>query len=351
MAGWFALACASETPAPKSTSDAPQAEASSEIAFPPTGPIELRPSGGPLEGTLYQVLMSYEGRTEVNDDRPEASEDASQSVDERTSLELDFRQMPVATPPGGDLAWSLVLEALKRRMHMVPPGAEHILEIGDDRMRVQMNEKVETDLRGAQPKQDLTPRTVLGKSFALLVSDARGNPKGITVRGLPPAKKMLATLPLRESLGYLQIAYPDRPVAPGDTWHAKRFFPNPIGKLGLAVDVEMRLVGFERIGRVPCARVVMRANVDATKVPSEIGFTFDEVRYQLAGDAWFDLSTGQVAAVRIEDVAAVSYRRTATATPARARMRYEGHSALQRLDALPASTNWADGSKRFSAVK
>jgi hypothetical protein len=36
--------------------------------------------------------------------------------------------------------------------------------------------------------------------------------------------------------------------------------------------------------------------------------------------------------------------------PARVRMRYEGRSALKRLDSLPGSTHWADGSKRFGAV-
>jgi hypothetical protein len=321
------------------------------MAFPPMGPIELRPTNAPPEGTLYQVLMSYEGRTEITDERPGAGGENSQSVDEKVALEVDFRQMPVPTPTTDEIASSLLLEALKRDMKMAPPGAEHILEIGDDRLRVQMNDKVETDLRGAQPKQDLTPRTVIGKSFALLVNDAHGNPKGVTLRGLPTAKKMFSTLPLRESLAYVQIGFPDRPVSPGDTWHAKRFFPNPIGKLGLAVDVEMRLVGFERIGEAPCARVVLRSQVDATNVPSEIGFTFEEVRYQLAGDAWLDLATGEIAAARIEDVAAVSYKKTATAMPGRARMRYEGRAALQRLDSLPASTTWADGSKRFSAVK
>jgi len=345
--GWVALACASGAPAPEHASNAAKAAESAEIAFPPTGPVDLRPAGSPHEGTLYQLLMSYEGRTEVSEDRPGASEDRTRMVDEKVSLQIDYREMPVATPTSAEIASSLVL----RRMRMSPPGEEHLIEIGDDRLRVQVNNKVETDLRGAQPKQDLTPRTVLGKSFALVLDDALGNPKVITIRGIPPAKKMLVTLPLRESLGYLQIGYPDHPVSPGDTWHAKRFFPNPIGKLGLAVDVELRLVGFERLGEAPCARVVLRSFVDAKDVNSEVGFAFDEVRLQLTGDAWLDLETGQVAAARIEDVAAVSYHKTAAAIPARVRMRYESRSALQRLDSLAASATWADGTKRFSAVK
>jgi hypothetical protein len=347
--GFCVLACASGAPEPKATSGAAKHSTSAEIAFPPTGPVELRAANAPAEGTLYQLVVTYEGRTEIAEEGPGAQD--PQTLDEKTLLEIDYRQMPVATPTGDELASTLLLEALKRRMRLAPPGKEHILEIGDDRLRTQTDDKVDTDLRGAQPKQDLTPRVLIGKPFALVVDDAFGNPQGITIRGLPAAKKMLATLPLRESLGYLQIAFPNRPVSPGDTWHAKRFFPNPIGKLGLAVDVEMRLVGFERVEGAPCAHVTLRSRLDGTNVPSEVGFAFEEVHYQLSGDAWLDLSTGQVESVRIEDVAATLYRKTAAAIPARARMRYEGRAELKRLDEMPAGTTWADGSKRFSAVK
>ena len=350
VAGWLALACASGAPAPTDHASQKHA-AANDGAFPPTGPVDLHPANAPPEGTLYQVLVSYEGRSEVTDDRP-GSTDEPHTLEERLSLELDFRQVPVPAQPG-ELAFSLVLEALKRRARMAPPGAEHVIELGDDRLRVSLNDKIETDLRGAQPKQDLTPRTLIGKSFALVVTDAYGTTKGVSVRGVPAAKRLLAQLPLRESLSYVQIAYPDKPVSPGDTWHATRYFPNPIGRLGLAVDVEMRLVGFERIGDAPCARVTLRASQDATKIASVQGFTFDEVRYQLQGDAWLDLATGQVAAARIEDVAAVLYHKAAAAIPTRVRMRFEGRSALQRIESLPVGPHatWADGSKRFSAVK
>ncbi len=350
VAGWLVLACASGTPAPTEHTSEKHA-AGGDASFPPHGPVDLRPANAPAEGTLYQVLMSYDGRSEVADDRKGATAEA-QTLDERTSLELDFRQVPVPAPPG-DLAFSLVLEALKRRTRIMPPGTEHVIELGEDRLRVSRNDKVETDLRGAQPKHDLTPRALLGKSFALVVTDAFGTTKGVSVRGAPAAKRLLGTLPLRETLSYVQIAYPDRPVSPGDTWRATRYFPNPIGRLGLAVDVELRLVGFERIGDAPCARVSLRASQDAKKVTSVQGFEFDEVRYQLEGDAWLDLATGQVAAARIEDASAIAYHKVAAAIPTRVRMRYEGRSALQRLESLPVGPNatWADGSKRFSAVK
>ncbi|MFI5317297.1 MAG: hypothetical protein ACHQ6T_16475 [Myxococcota bacterium] len=346
--GIFALACASSAPEPRPTPAPVRRSAPREIAFPPTGPVELRPESAPAEGTLYQLVMKTEGRTEITTNGPGSHE--SQMVDEKTSLEIDYRQMPVATPTADDLASSLVLEALMRRLRIAPPGKEQLLEIGDDRLRTSVDDKVGTDLRGAQPKEDLTPREVIGKSFALIVLDVQGNPKGVTLHGVPPAKKMLSTLPLRESLSFVQIAYPDHPVSPGDTWHAKRYFPNPIGKLGLGVDIEVRLVGFDRMGDAPCAHVSLRSKSEATNVPSDSGVMFDEVHDQLSGDAWLDLATGQVAQARIEDVAAVAYSKTALAVPTRVRMRYEGRSELQRLAELPPSANWADGAKRFSAV-
>lgn len=343
----LALGCASDAPKseakPAATAHAPDA------AFPPVGPITLRPAPPPAEGTLYQLLTSYQGRTEVTEEGL-AAHDVGESVDEEWALQIDYRELPVPAPEG-KLASSLVLEALKRRARLIPPGKQHVVEVGDDRLRVSTDDKVNTDLRGAQPKEDLTPRSLLQKSFAMSVTDALGNPTGFTVRAVPSAKKILGSMYLREPIGYLAVGYPDRPVAAGDTWHETRFFPNPIGRLGLAVDIELRLVGFEKIDDAPCARVSMRAAMDDKDVQSQSGFKFDEVRYSLNGDAWLDLSSGQVALVRIEDVAAVAHHRAGAGVPARVRMRYTSRSVLQRLEALPDSAKWADGTKRFSAVK
>ena len=95
---------------------------------------------------------------------------------------------------------------------------------------------------------------------------------------------------------------------------------------------------------------MLRSRQDGTDVPSEAGFKFEEVHYHLSGDAWLDMATGQVARARIEDVAAVAFHKTG-ATPVHARMRYQGLSELTRLSDLPGSATWADGRKRFSAVK
>ena len=347
LVGWV-VACASDAPQKHGTGAAAGSE--SDAPFPPTGPVVLRAAPPPVGGALYRLLSSYDGRTEVNEVGPGAHDDGS-GFEELWALQLDFRQLPVPAPDDS-IASSLVLEALKRRAVVRPPGKQNVLEIGDDRLRVSNDDKVATDLRGAQPKEDLTPRSLLGKSFAMLVTTDLGTATGFTLRGVPSAKKLLASLALREPLTYVQFAYPEHPVSAGDTWRAKRFFPNPIGRLGLPVEIEYRLVGFEKIDEAPCAHISLRSSLDQKDVQGDGGMKFEEVRYSLAGDAWIDLRSGQTVLMRVEDVAAAAHRTTAASQlPKLVRMRYNGRSALQRLDAMPAETTWADGTKRFSAVK
>jgi hypothetical protein len=341
------LACGTDEPARES--EPARAAYATDAPFPPQGPVELRYAPPPAEGTLFQLLVKYEGRTEIRDEGPVGRD--PELLDEQLQMELDYRQLPVETPTEGDVASSLVLDALRRRVSRMPPGGERGLEVGDDRIRTLADDKIEIDLRGAQPKGDLTPRSLLNRPFALLVNDARGNPKGVTLRGIPSAKRMLASLPIRESVAWVQLAYPEQPVGPGAAWTAKRFFANPVGRLGAAVNVEYLLVGFEKIDGVPCARISLRAKKDEEKVPSEFGFSFDKLRFELAGDAWVSLASHELQMLRLEDIAAVSYRRTTGANPASIRMRYEGRTALQRLDvATTSKLPWADGTKRFADV-
>ena len=349
--GWLVLACASSAPPPQAQVSAKRAPPA-DIVFPPTGPVELHAQPAPADGTLYRLLMSYDGRTELTADNARDPE----VVDEKVSLQIDFRQIPVATPAHddpaqNDLASSLLLLALNRRARMQPPGTEHLLEIGDDRLRTQANNKVDTDLRGAQPKQDLTPRTVIGKSFALVVDDAAGDPKGVTIHGTP--RRSACSRPCRcaSRSRYLQIAFPNRAVSAGDTWHGKRFLPNPIGKLGLAVDVEYRLVGFERIGG-GAVRARRAARARGLEQRAERGgLHFTEVRYSLTGRrlARSRHRAGRRGAHRgrrgdrlPEDGGSRCRRKSACATRAL-------RAAEIRLTAV--ETIWADGTKKFSAVK
>ena len=80
-------------------------------------------------------------------------------------------------------------------------------------------------------------------------------------------------------------------------------------------------------------------------------FSFDQLRFELEGDAWVGLTTGEVQMLRLEDIAAVSYKRTTGTHPANIRSRYEGRAALARLNvATTSKLTWADGAKRFAEV-
>ncbi len=341
------LACSSTGPAEQGS----PASRAADVPFPPAGPVSLALAPPPPEGALYQLVVYYEGRSEASFSGPRAF-DEPQTTSELLQLELDYRQMPVTAPAADDIATSLVLDALRRRVQMSPPGSLHSIEAGDDRLRTSRDEKIEVDLRGAQPKGDMTPRNLLNKPFALLVTDARGNAKGVTLRGIPSVRKMLASMPLRDVLGYVQVGRPEGPVAPGATWSAKRFLASPIGRLGVSAEVEYRLVGFEKVEDVPCARVSVRAQRDQMNAPSELGFTFEQVRLELGGDAWIELGTGLVRVFRIEDITAVSYERKGTGSiDAKLRSRYETRASLQRLDLRTTTARWADGTKRFADVK
>jgi hypothetical protein len=341
------LACSSTGPAPEKVTHAKALEQE----FPPTGPVSLAAQAPPADGVLYQLLMKYEGRNEVTLKGQYSYEDP-QNTGELVQLELDYRELPVAAPSETELATSLVLDALRRRAQISPPGTLIHLEAGDDRLRTSKGEKVDIDLRGAQPKGDMTPRSVLNKAFALLVTDRNGNATGVTLRGIPSVKKMLASMPLREVLGYMQVARPDGPVLAGATWSAKRYLASPVGRLGVAANVEYRLVGFEKIDEVPCARVSIRAQRDEPNAKSELGFPLEQVRIELGGDAWIELGTGLVRLLRIEDIAAVAYeRKGAGSMEAKMRTRYETRASLQQLDVKTTTAKWADGTKRFAEVK
>lgn len=343
----FALACSSTGPEPVHTR-APRADGA---PFPPEGPVSLVPQPPPSAGALYRLMLYYEGRSEVTLTGARAYEEP-QTTMETLHLELDYREMPVASPGQGNLAASLVLDALRRKMQIAPSGGLQEIEAGDDRLRVSRDGKVEVDLRGAQPKGDMTPRSVLNRPFALLVTDPRGNPEGVTLRGIPSVKKMLASMPLREAIGWVQVARPGGPITPGSTWSAKRFLAGPIGKVGVSVNVDYSLVGFEKVEDVPCARVSLRAKREEKNVPSELGFPIDELRLELAGDAWIELETSLVRSLRVEDISAVIYeRKGAGSVGARMRQRYETRASLTRLDVQTTTGKWGDGTKRFADVK
>ena len=180
-------------------------------------------------------------------------------------------QLPVPAPDD-EIASSLVLEALKRRAVVRPPGKQNVLEIGDDRLRVSNNDKVGTDLRGAQPKQDLTPRSLLGKSFAMLVTTGPRQSEGLHAARRAERQEapgLDRTCASRSPTCRSAIpTIPSPPARPGTRSASSRTRSDGSG---LAVDVECRLVGFEKIDDAPCAHVSLRASLDEQGREERVG--------------------------------------------------------------------------------
>ncbi len=209
------------------------------------------------------------------------------------------------------------------------------------------NGKEVFDMRGAQPKEDLTPRDLLSKIFGSVVHDALGNPLRISPLGVPSARRFMNTLPTRTAIGYSRLAQPLEPIEPGAVWTAKRFPVSSAGEVGLALTVEYLLAGFESVDGVQCAWIVLRAEKTGEKVPSAAGFEFDRVEAKLEGSAWVALETGRLQRLELADEIRASFTRGEGETSIVTRTRHATRLVLTRRDAAEIPDEWADGTERF----
>jgi hypothetical protein len=83
------LACGTDEPARRP--EPAKSQSATDAAFPPHGPIELRYAPPPAEGTLFQLQVKYEGRTEVQNEGANAGD--PEYLDEQVQMELDYRQL------------------------------------------------------------------------------------------------------------------------------------------------------------------------------------------------------------------------------------------------------------------
>lgn len=310
----------------------------------PEGDVELRHRGPAPDGTSYRLLAEWSGEQEMLRGGKRRGREPRR---ESKQIELEFRELPVEAPDEVDGAYVLVLDGLHFQLLQREPAARREIEIYDDRLRILDGKETVLDLRGAQPRERLTPRMLLGKVFAVVAHDRFGNPLRILPRGAIEARESLAGLPLREVIGYSRLALPDRSVGPGTSWRAERFPASPVGQLGLSVEVEHTLVGFQRIGGAPVAWLRLQASREAEDVPSASGFRFDRVRASLQGHAWVDLETSRVRRLVLEDDLRAAYTRSDQERSITHRLRYKGRLLLERRDPTLRPQRWADGTERF----
>lgn len=346
FAAFIALACA---PTPSTRTVLAREDPLSALAGPsapdraepaPQGPISLpfRESGA--SGTAYRLLVEMSGETSVT--RSTDLESGS-PLGESHLIELNFTEHPT---DGADDAFLVVLDALHYRLVQHNPNATREIELGDDRFRMFSDDKEVFDLRGAQPKEDLTPRILLDKVFAVVRHDAMGNPISIVPRGTPPARRFIRGLPVRRAIGYSRWALPEGPIEPGAAWTGQRFPVSPTGEMGLALTVEYLFAGFEEVDGVPCALLVLRADKHGEDVASEAGFHFDRVSATLQGSAWIALATSRPQRLEIEDEVRAEFTR-GSAAAITTRLRHATRMVLEPRDAAEPEETWADGSERF----
>jgi hypothetical protein len=267
----------------------------------------------------------------------------SESVD----AEIYYEEIPAPGALEGELDSLLVLKAMRHRQRKGPPPKEDALELADDRLRTLGGEKMKPtlDLRGAQPKGEITPRLLLERPFELLRRDLNGNPIAVILRGTPPAQRFLRGLDLAPPIAWTRLAAPRESVTPGTHWKMRRFPPNPLGDLGLELEIDVELTGYQILDDVPCAWLLLRAEVDQPDYPSAKGFRFDRAVAKVVGEAWVELGTAVVHKLVIEDDVRASRTRGEGSLQAEERFRYRDRTVLLRLQELPA--RWADGSAHF----
>lgn len=333
------------------------AEEADEFGAPPAledpteGPISIgfRPPD-PDGSWAYRLVLEASGQQEMSLSTEHRERDP---VDQSVLLEIEFAELPAeAAPgsPGSSGAYLLRLDALHAEvLQSKRPPRE--IELADDQLRILVNEKVDTDLEGAQPKEGLTPRMILHRVFGLVLHDAAGNPVSIQSRGQPRVRDFLGQFPLREGIAFSRVARPVDPIEPGHQWVAERFLPNAVGALGLKLDVHYSLTGFADVDGVPCAWIRLESNADGYDYPSEAGFTFDRVRAELKGEAWIELETSRLRRMVILDESRAAYTRGTPPGPVSTqRMRYKGRMLIELIDPDEERETWADGKERFRPI-
>ena len=212
---FLASACGSSGEGPPPLTEAPLPPRRARITpFPPEGPIEIRYQAPAGEGLLYRLQLEYSGYTHV---MIEGGMSESRRQNEILTLELYYRQRATSSNVEDETA-SILLMAAVRQEYMNSEGPnKNLIEIADDRVRMQVNEETTIDVRSERRGQ-LGPNSLLGRPFATMLSDSLGNPVSIDVRGRREARPLLRLLTLQPALRYALPSFPPArscPAPPG----------------------------------------------------------------------------------------------------------------------------------------
>jgi hypothetical protein len=313
--------------------------------FAPKGPVSLQYRVPEKGGNAYRLTLEIMGeqasRTATSDEDPEP-------LRESRAIEVAYRELPLENSETQDYTSVLRLDELHYIQKQRNPDAQREVELADDRLRLFINGKKTTDIGGARAEGVLTPRSMLDRVFGVIVHDSTGNPVNVSRKGVPAVRRYLTSLPMLTGILYAMIPLPEDPIGPGSKWTAVRLPPSRAGELGLQLNIEYSVAGFDVVDGVPCALITLLADEQGVDVPSAAGFSFDRVQATLTGTAWIEIESARPRRVVLEDEMRATWTgRDEQSTTRNYRLRYESQLELTLREPDEKLKLWADGSKRF----
>ena len=326
--------------------DPPEGEQSRRSeAFAPKGPVSLGYRIPDKRGNAYRLTLEI-----VGEQSSYAVTDHGQQEPMRESrvLEVEYRELPLEGSAKRDDTTILRLDGLHYVHKQRNPDAQREIELADDRLRLFINGEKTTDIGGARAEGRLTPRNMLDRIFGVITHNATGNPINVTRMGVPAVRRYLTSLPMLTGIVYAMIPLPEEPIRPGSQWTAVRLPANRAGEVGLRLNVEYSVAGYDVIDGVPCALIKLEADERGAGVASAAGFLFDRVNATLTGTAWIEVETSRPRRVILEDaIRAVWPGKDAQGKDRNFRLRYESVFEVKLRDPDEKPKFWEDGTKRF----
>ena len=311
------------------------------------GLIPLPYRGPGSGGVAYRLTLEVEGERAA---RNSSSNKQQPPIREMHTLEAEFRKLPVEGGNSGADMFLVGLDGLIYTHKQKNPPAERKTELADDRLRIMINGETSIDNRGERVTGPLAPRMFLNRIFGVITHDPSGNPKMLSSRGPPAARQFMDEIPILGAIAYTMVSLPQQPIAAGSSWTGVRVPPSRSGELGLSFTVNYSLAGFEIFEDVPCAMILLNAQIRENGFTSLTGLVFDRVQATLNGTAWVELENSIVRRVVLSDQIRASWAYPGDPKmAAKGRIEHTSKLVLALRDPRRRSKKWSDGTPRFDS--
>jgi hypothetical protein len=309
------------------------------------GPILLKYRGPGSGGVAYRLTLEVEGERAA---RRSYGNKQQPPVHELNTLEAEFRKLPVEGADSGGDMFLVGLDGLLYTQTQNNPPVNRKIELADDRLRIMINGEASIDNRGNRGIGPLSPRMFLSRIFGVITHDPSGNPTTLSSRGAPAARQFLNEIPILGAIAYTMVSLPQDPTTSGSRWTGVRIPPSRSGELGLGLTIDYTLAGFELFEGVPCAMILLSAQISENGITSLTGHKFDRVQATLNGTAWVELENSLVRRVVVSDQIRASWVDLGNSkTTTERRIQHTSKLELTLRDPDGKSKKWSDGTPRF----